>query len=338
MQIERVDPRDDQAFAAWFAVLEAVELDDRPGERGWLPGELRAQALAALVPERDRELVLLVARDGSGAVGAVQLELPTRDNLHLGEAFLVVLPDRRRRGAGQALLQAVQELMRADGRMTLIAYSDEPPGRTSAASAGAGERLGFERAQTEVRRDIDLPLPAERAAALRADCAPHAAGYEIVTWRDRAPTRLLDDLAVLHQRMSTDVPLAELEITQESFDAARVQRHEQLALDMGRALLGAGAVHLASGRLVAYTDMAVSLHAPERAYQWNTIVLDEHRGHRLGTLVKLASLERLSAEVPRTRMISTWNAEENEAMIRVNDALGARTNGRETAWQKRLAT
>ena len=50
MQIERVDPRDDQAFAAWFAVLEAVELDDRPGERGWLPGELRAQALAALVP------------------------------------------------------------------------------------------------------------------------------------------------------------------------------------------------------------------------------------------------------------------------------------------------
>ena len=41
-------------------------------------------------------------------------------------------------------------------------------------------------------------------------------------------------------------------------------------------------------------------------------------------------------EVSEVRFISTWNAAENEPMIRVNDALGARVNGQLVNWQKRL--
>jgi len=80
----------------------------------------------------------------------------------------------------------------------------------------------------------------------------------------------------------------------------------------------------------------VPLSEPARAYQGDTIVLSEHRGHRLGIVVKLACLRLLSGQVPQARVITTWNAEENVAMIRVNDALGARVNGTSTAWQKRL--
>lgn len=336
LTIEQVDPRDEWAFGQWFAVHDAVAHHDRPDEPGWLAHEVRSAALEALGPDRDHDVQLLAARLDGRLVGVARLDLPQRDNLHLGELELAVLPAERRHGVGRALLVEVERRLRAEGRTTVHAYSDEPPGHPSAADQGAGPALGFARAQVEQRRDLDLPVEPARAAALTAACEPYAVGYELLTWRDAVPESVLDDLALLNQRMSTDVPLDDLALEEEDIDGARVRRQEELARRQDRALFGAGAVHLASGRLVAYTDMAVPLSRPERAYQWNTIVLTEHRGHRLGTLVKLACLQRLSAESPRTRFISTWNAAENEPMIRVNDALGARRNGGHLAWQKRL--
>ena len=336
MRVEAVDPADGAAFAAWFAVQAACEQHDRPGEPGYLEHEVRAIAREGAGPDPDSAVLLLAAVDGDAVVGAVRADQPRRDNLHLAEVELYVLPGERRRGAGRLLTSALEERLRADGRTTLMGYSDEPPGRPSAMSQGAGEALGFAVGQREVRRDIDLPLDEERAAALERSLAPHVDGYDVVVWRGRVPEEHVDDLAVLHARMSTDVPMADLDITAEEHDAARVRRHEDRAVAMDRVLVGAGAVHRASGRMVAYTDQAVPLQAPERAYQWNTIVLTEHRGHRLGTLVKLACLRELPRAVPQVRWISTWNAEENEPMIRVNDALGARVDGGSLAWQKRL--
>ena len=336
MELTTVDPRDEQAFDAWFAVLQAVERDARPDEFGHTSQEVRAAALTGSGPDPDSAVVLLAATLDGAVVGAARLDLPRRDNLHLAEVEVGVHPLARRRGVGRALVAELERRMRADGRTSAIGYTDEPPGRPSAMTQGAAQALGCAWTQEEARRDIDLPLPSQAARALEAGCQAYARDFEILTWRDVAPEHLLDDLAVLHQRMSTDVPMADLDITEEAFDAARVRRHEQLARDMGRVVFGAGAVHRPTGRMTAYTDQAVLIEAPERVYQWNTIVLTEHRGHRLGTLVKLACLRRLSQEVPAARFISTWNALENTAMIRVNDALGARVNGHVVAWQKRL--
>jgi len=337
VDIERVDPRDDGAFADWYAVVEAAERDSRPDEAGYTAQELRVAALEARDPDRDADVVLLAARDGRRTVGAAQLSLPVRDNLHLCELELLVHPRQRCRGTGRALLAEAERLLAEAGRTTVLTYSDEPPGRPSPASQGAGKSLGFVRSQSEVRRDIALPLPPELVVPLEAATAPHAQAYALVTWRDGVPDALLEDLALLHQRMSTDVPLADLEITEESFDGARVRRQERRARDAGRMLIGGGAVHRETGALVAYTDMAVSPAHPDQAYQWNTIVLRGHRGHRLGMLVKLVALQRLSREVPDARLISTWNARENAPMIRVNEDLGARTNGEGVAWQKRVS-
>lgn len=324
------------ALEAWFAVMQACEREDRPDEVGYLAGEVRAAAVQGGGPDPDAVVALLSCSLDGRVVGAARCDTPRRDNLHLAEVELYVLPADRRRGVGRALADAVEARLRADGRTSLLGYSDEPPGRPSAMSLGAGAALGYRPEQQEARRDVDLPLDIDRVAALEAACAPYAGDYDLLAWRDRVPDHLLDDLAVLHQRMSTDAPIADLDIAEEAYDGPRVRRHEQRTLDMGRALVGAGAVHRPTGRLVAYTDQAVPLAAPERAYQKNTIVLPEQRGHRLGTLVKLACLQRLTAEVPQVRLITTWNALENTPMIRVNDALGARVNGEMTAWQKRL--
>lgn len=338
MEIDELDPHDDAAFAGWFAVLDASGQQDRPGEPDWLLREQRSISLEGTSPEADTRCILLAARDDGAVVGAVRLELPQRDNLHLCELVFCVHPGRRRRGVGRALAAEVDRCARALGRTTLLTYADEPPGALAPpANRAAGLALGYDLVQQEVRRDIDLPLDPARVAALEQACAPDAAGYEIRTWWDRCPDELADDCAALLAAMSTDVPKDRMDWRPEVWDAARLRRDEQRTAAMDRSYAGGGAVHVASGRMVAFTRMGLPRSDRRRAYQWETLVAREHRGHRLGTLVKLAALQELAAASPAPSFISTWNAQENGPMIAVNDALGARTNGGLAILQRTLA-
>ena len=78
----------------------------------------------------------------------------------------------------------------------------------------------------------------------------------------------------------------------------------------------------ADGVVVAYTDLATTVHEPGRAYQWGTLVRRDHRGHRLGVAVKVANLRLLERERPDVRRLTTYNAEVNAHMIGVNEAMG----------------
>lgn len=338
MDIAEIDPRDDRGFAEWFAVLDAAERLDRPGEPGWLLHEQRSVSVDGVGADPDTACELLVARDGEQVVGAARLELPRRDNPHLCELVLAVAPQARRRGVGRALDDEVVRRAAEHGRTTLLSFADEPPGSQGCSgNRRATEALGYAVVQVEVRRDIDLPLDPATVHRLERASAPHAADYDLRLWRDAVPDDLVDDLAELSRLMSTDVPKDEMDWREEVWDAARVRRNEQLNLDMDRSWVGAGAVHRASGRMIAFTCMGWPRENPVRAYQWETLVASAHRGHRLGTLVKLAGLHELARSSPSTELISTWNAQENGPMIAVNDALGARTNGGLAILQKVLA-
>ena len=328
-----MDPRDDAAFAQWFAVTEASDRFERPDEPNWLLHEQQRMSL----DDEDSRKELLAARADGATVGVARLDFPLKDNLHLCETVLVVHPDARRRGIGRKLDDEVVRRIRAAGRTTVLTMCDEPPG-TEGRSTGrlAGTALGYDVAQTEVRRDIDLPLDPERVIELERTCAPYAVDYTVRTWWDRCPDDLVDDRAHLGEAMSTDVPLDKMDWQPEVWDADRLRRQEALAQSIDRTFVSAGAVHVPTGRLVAYTDMAIPRSAPRRAYQCDTLVLREHRGHRLGMLLKLTALQELHRASPQTAFISTWNARENAPMIAVNDALGARTNGGIAALQKRV--
>jgi hypothetical protein len=59
-------------------------------------------------------------------------------------------------------------------------------------------------------------------------------------------------------------------------------------------------------------------------YQLITAVIREHRGHRLGLLLKTAMLERLAVAEPALERIVTGNAVGNQWMIAINEQLGYR--------------
>ena len=70
------------------------------------------------------------------------------------------------------------------------------------------------------------------------------------------------------------------------------------------------------------TQLGVSPDDPRWGHQGLTAVTRQHRGHRLGLLVKTAMLEWLAEAEPAVERIDTGNAADNEHMIAVNDALG----------------
>jgi GNAT superfamily N-acetyltransferase len=333
VDVRLIDPRDDRSFADWFAVVDAAQRELWPGEPGRQAVELRAQALADNGVER---MDLLVATDAAGTVvGSAHADVPLRDNLHLVTCELWVHPDHRRRGAGTALLAALEARAAADGRMTVMVDQDEPA-HLGTLSPGFAVTHGYKCAQRDLRRDLAVPVDPALLAELDADCAAHAHGYRVVTWRDRCPDRYVEDRALLGRRMSTDIPLGDLAYEEEYWDAARVRGREDIAAASDRTLLAAAALHEDTDRLVAFTEIQLPRGAPTKAYQWDTLVLAEHRGHRLGTLVKLANLRQLAAGSPATTMVSTYNAEDNGPMIAVNERLGAVVTGTLMEWQKHL--
>jgi GNAT superfamily N-acetyltransferase len=137
-------------------------------------------------------------------------------------------------------------------------------------------------------------------------------------------------MAGLTALMSTDPPLGEIEIEAEVWDAERYLERERSVVEQGRDHVYAAAREDRTGRLVGFTDIAVA-GGSSIGFQWATIVHGEHRGHRLGMLLKAINLEQLRREIPRTCRLNTWNADENPHMVAVNDALGFRPM---EAWQE----
>jgi len=63
------------------------------------------------------------------------------------------------------------------------------------------------------------------------------------------------------------------------------------------------------------------------------VVTRPHRGHRLGLLIKIAMMEILAKREPQLTHIITGNADGNEHMIGINEALGYEVFSRWPAWE-----
>lgn len=322
---------DDGLFPAWCAVWAASQLADRPDDAPRPALEHVALGRQLVSPGGSRDGTHRAAVVGNTVVGVLRLLLPLLDNPTMAMVDVAVHPAHRRQGIGRLLLDEGLRLARARGRTGFIAEVDEPgPGTAGRAFA---ERQGWTCDLRETRRDLLLPPDEQRLQTLEREAREAGAGYELVTWRDRTPDGLLDDRALLERRMTTDAPHGDLPVEEEHWDGARIREYEAAHIARGRTVLSAGAV--TGGRLVAFTDLQVQLSDPRRAHQGGTLVLREHRGHRLGALVKAAVLRQVLATLPEVRRISTYNSDDNLPMVAVNEALGFRPAGQLSTWSRR---
>jgi GNAT superfamily N-acetyltransferase len=335
MEFVRVDAQNDEQFNAWFGVLERSEFArDQARRGGWQPQEWRARALDTSAPVHHE---LYSYGDPGGPVAISALEVSRVDNLDWIRGELWVDPNRRREGHGSRALAHLESRARQLGRRALLFWVMEGiHERGTGANRAFAPRHGYSVIEENVERELDWPRPAGELERRTSEFVSRASDYEILSWRGAAPEELLAGRANLSAIMPFEVPDAGYGVEEERWDEARVRHHEQQTHDMGRDLLVAVARHRPSGELVGYSELTVSRQAPATAYQWDTLVVRTHRGHRLGALMKIATMQELESGGYLTRRIMTSNNSLNTAMIAVNEALGFYPTGGIVTWHKVL--
>jgi GNAT superfamily N-acetyltransferase len=315
MRIERVELADADTICGCFEVFLAAQQVDEPDGpwfterpfRGWLTvgwsGDPR-EVWAARGPE------------GSIA-GWYRLELPDLENRDQANLELVVRLAQRRHGLGRGLLEHAAARAAANGRSALNGATRRGgDGEAFARSAGAEPGL------VDVQRVMDVrAVGDDRLARLRESAERAATDYSLVSWSGPVPEEFLEQSAALYAAMN-DAP-HDPRTAPAAWDARRVrERVNALYPHYGLRTYAVAARHDATGELAAFTEVAVDPADPGWGHQMLTGVTREHRGHRLGLLVKIAMVERLKAAEPALERIQTWNAESNRYMIAVNEALG----------------
>jgi GNAT superfamily N-acetyltransferase len=315
LAIDPVDPDDDEAVCRWTDLHIAAEEADLPGDP---PISRVVQAGMLRHPWPGTERLVWLAIENGETVGSLDFDLSTVDNLDMAPLRLEVHPKHRRRGIGRALLAAAMEKAVAGGRHRLV---------TESVLGGAGEAfaraVGARSVLVETERRLVLEHLDERHVAdLLTDARAHSSGYSVLHWVGPTPDEHLADLAELTSRMSTDPPLDDLSWEPEVFDADRMRESDRRSDLRGNISYVTAARHDASGSVVGFTRLVVARDVRTVAWQWQTIVLPEHRGHRLGMLVKVENLAHLRTHEPAVTVIHTGNADSNAPMLRVNVALG----------------
>jgi GNAT superfamily N-acetyltransferase len=336
MDLELVRVSNEGDLLRWWQVDDAAMTADHVG----LPADPMAELVPALSgPMEGFGVELWTGVSDGRTVGCVKLTVPRHDNLTTVDLDVVVHPAERGHGFGSQLVAGMLERVGELGRTVVHAEICRSLDEDSEPSPGVriATRLGAKLALVELRQLLDVGAPEPPGLADRlAAAAAHAEGYSLLRWVDRAADPDVADLADLMGRMSTDSPQGDLDVEPEVWDVARYRAKEESTAARGRRRYAVAARDDATERIVGYTDIGINVAVPAVGFQWDTLVLAEHRGHRLGLLMKAANLEQLRSLSPQTRHLNTWNAVSNPPMMSVNAALGYRPVEASEEWELQL--
>jgi mycothiol synthase len=268
----------------------AVRLAVHPNERAATVEEIRASW------EEDR-LMLLAFLDGklAGSGIAGRSSIP-------GRVFVAprVLPDRRGRGVGTAVLRRLADHGATHGFPTAVA-----------SVAGADEhsvafacKFGFEQVDRQVEQvlEVDGNPPTPRLVD----------GVAFVSIAERP--ELLREAFALGEEGFADMPV---------HGGVTVTLDEWLR---DEATLPAGSfVALADGEIVGYAGLLHWQNEPTKAEHGLTVVRRDWRGRGLATALKQREITWAAGN--GLRELVTWTQTGNENMQRVNERLGYVTRG-----------
>lgn len=270
----------DDEFEAWRQVRRTV----LPNERVATIEEMRARC--EVEPDR---LFMLALEDGevvgNGLVG--------QSSLGGAGVHPRVLPDRRNRGVGTALLEALENHALLHGYRDAIALADDDQ------SYAWALRRGY----VEVDRQIEQVrsvAPGEPAPAPRDD-------VELGSIAER-PELLREAFPVAEQGYADLATFRPVTVTLDEW------------LREEATLPGGSLVALAGGEVVGFTGLIEDAESADRAEDGLMVVRRDWRGRGLATYLKQAKLAWAAAN--GIRQIVTWTQEGNASMRALNERLG----------------
>jgi GNAT superfamily N-acetyltransferase len=309
-----------------------------------------AGALPHWQEQQDWRIDGYLARIDGEVVASGSAEFGMDEGATAGGMNIRVALDRWGEGIGSELVRFLERLVAEEGRATVQTWSEHPESGEERLQAATGfgsiprdhvarflVRHGYVLEQVYRNSRLGIEDALERTRALTADARAAAdPEYRTISWELPTPDEHLEDFAWMKSRMSTDAPSGDVDVVEEAWDADRVRRLDAKRIGGGFRVFVTVAQHVASARLVAFTELAVDEARPSIAHQEDTLVLAEHRGHRLGLLLKGENLLRLHDLLPDVREVETYNAEENRPMLAINETMGFAPVLYAGEWQKRL--
>ncbi len=297
------------------ATLNAAVSIDLPDDPPWRGDSFR-EYLSVTMPGERR--VCWLAESAPGAAAGGEPALGQANLLLLGDIGvldLTVRPDARRAGLGRELLSAAVRRAFAEGFRSI---GVEVVGDTPAVEFY--EKYGFRCAFVEIRNvlrmsTVDWQRLGEMAGGV-------GSGYRVEFHAGGPPEEFYEAYAEAKEIVRDSYDLGDLELRPSSYDPERLRA--SLATLHARGLkpyivLG---VHKSSGKVAGLTEVVVPAQRPTRADQYDTVVVPKHRGYGLGRAIKARMLFELRSAEPRVTEVQTWNAFENEPMLKVNAELG----------------
>lgn len=310
------------------------------------------EALVAWQDQTDWGRTGFVAERADEVVGVANLVYPQEAGATTAEFDVFIAPGRWGGGAEEALLAAVEAEARLLGRTSIQIFTLHRADGTGPAlrpSTGWGEipaddrqtvfclENGLTLEQVERNSAFDMRSPFDGVERMLAEAREKAGpDYRPVAWTSPTPEAYQEGLAYAMSRMSTDVPQGGLDVDEQTWDAERIRRRDARLAAQGFTVSVACVEHVPTGRIAAYNELAIAGDRSGATHQWGTLVLKEHRGRRLGAIVKCVNLLRWRDLVPESPRVSTFNAEENRHMLAINEAIGFTPVSYAGAWKKVL--
>ena len=341
-----IDAPEATDFVAMTRVRNAIYLEiSGSDDEAFEPAEL----LPYYRPS-DYELryVWLMLLDGT-PVGRVGVDIPLEDGSRTAFWLVELLREVWGRGIGTAAYRLVEETASEHGRTILQSWAEHPaaPDDRLEPPTGFGSiprdhvarfflRHGHTLEQVERSSLLDLTVPLDEVTRLLTTAERASGDYRVVQWMLPTPSEYVDGYAWMKSRMSTDTPMGALEFDEESWDAARVAEHDAKYLQGGVTVQVTAAQHIATGEMCGFNELTIVTDMTAATHQEDTLVLSDHRGHKLGLLVKCAGLLSWREVAPDSPRVLTYNAEENRPMLDINEAIGFVPVAYNGAWKKVL--
>jgi mycothiol synthase len=272
----------DSDLEAWIQVRRAV-----------LPNE-SAGTLTELRQREDPERLLLVAELDEGLAGSgLSVRSDISDRFFLAPR---VLPNRRRRGVGTALLREL--VAHAESYVDEVSLVVEDEG-----SRAFAERFGF--------REVGRQVEQVKVLGEESPVAPLPTGVEVVSV-DQRPELLREAYGLASEGyadLATDRP-ASISLRQWLLEEATLPKGSFVAL--------------AGGEIVGFSGL-LEHDNPGTAEDGLTVVRRDWR--RLGLALALKQLELAWAAGNGFTEVVTWTQTGNEGMRRLNEQLGYEYRG-----------
>jgi len=307
LTIEVLDPTDHGAYAEFHDVYRRS--NEREIDQAWSADELQVTLIGDEYVRHDA----LVARDGETAVGVALAEYPERDNVETAYAEVWVPPELRRQGIGSVLLRVLEQRVVEDGRTCILAETLRPAGEETSSGREFVLAHGYGPDTTNAQRELPLPWEPQPGEP--------SGGYTLSAWRGLPPANWLDQYARLRALLNQEAPSGETQLENEYWDADRV-RHEVDQWKRQHRTAQTVVAVAPDGTLAGHTQLLFPDRSAE-VYQWDTLVLPEHRGHGLGLALKQQAM------IEAADLLAG-----NDHMIAVNERLGYRLTAWADQWVK----